>query len=70
MNSQGARQKFKYIIGVAVLSLFTSFSTVSEENIPILQKQIRARVVSISGTPLPNAHIRVQLLRALMCGNL
>lgn len=60
MSSQGTRQKFKCIIAVAVLSLFTSFSTVSQENIPNPQKQIRARVVSINGTPLTNAHIRVQ----------
>lgn len=69
MNSQGVRQKFKCIIGVAVLSLFMSFSTVSQENIPNPQKQIRARVVSINGTPLTNAYIRVQLLHTDLDGS-
>ncbi len=69
MNSQGARQKLKFIVGVLVLSFFTSFSTVSQERIPIPQKQIRARVVSINGTPLPNAHIRVQLLHTDLDGS-
>jgi len=69
MNSQGARQKFKCIIGVVVFSLFTAFSTVSEENIPNPQKQIRVRVVSINGMPLTNAHIRVQLLHTDLNGS-
>ena len=69
MNSQGSRQKFKCIIGVAVLSLFTSFSTLSQENIPNPQKPIRARVVSINGTPLTNAHIRVQLIHKDLDGS-
>ena len=62
MNSQYARQKFKFTIGIAVLSLFTASSTVSQENIRIPQKQIRVRVVSANGTPLTNAHIRIQVL--------
>ena len=61
MNSQCSRQRFKIIIGIAVLFLFTSSSTVSQENIRIPQKQIRARVVSADGTPLTNAHIRVKV---------
>jgi len=69
MNSQRSRQKFKYIIAIAVLSLFTSFSTVSQERLPIPQTQMRARVVSADGTPLPNAHIRVQILHTDLDGS-
>lgn len=65
MNPQCSRQRSKFIIGIAVLFLFTVSSTVSQENfqIPrIPQKQIRVRVVSADGTPLTNAHIRVEVL--------
>lgn len=62
MNSQCSRQRFKFIIGIAVLFLFTSSSTVSQENIRIPHKQIRVRVVSADGTPVTNVHIRVKVL--------
>ena len=61
MNSQCFRQKFKFIVGIVVFSLFTSLPTASQENIRIPQKQIRVRVLSADGTPLTNAHIRVQV---------
>lgn len=61
MNSRYIRQKFKFIIGIAALSLFTVSSTLSQENIRIPQKQIRARVVSPNGTPLTNTHILVRI---------
>lgn len=69
MIPQGSRQKFKCIIGVAVLFLFTSSSTISQENIRIPQKQMRVQVVSANGTPLTNAHIRVQLLHTDLDGS-
>ena len=62
MNARYTQQKFKFIIAAVVLSLFTVSSTVSQENIRIPQKQIRTQVVSIDGTPLTNADIRVQVL--------
>ena len=69
MNSQRSRQKFKFIIGITVLSLLTSLPTVSQENIRIPQKQIRARVVSADGIPLTNAHIRIQVLHKDLDGS-
>ncbi len=69
MNSQGFRQKFKCIIGIAVLFLFTALPTVSQENIRIPQKQIRVQVVSANGMPLTNTHIRVQLLHTDLDGS-
>ena len=69
MNSQSFRQRFKFIIGIVVLSLFTLSSTVSQENLRIPHKQIRARVVSANGTPLANAHIRVQVLHKDLDGS-
>ena len=69
MIPQSSRQKFKCIIGVAVLFLFTSSSAISQENIRIPQKQMRVQVVSANGTPLTNAHIRVQLLHTDLDGS-
>ena len=60
---------FYYIIGIVVLSLLISLPTVSQENIRIPQKQIRARVVSANGTPLANAHIRVRVLHKDLDGS-
>ena len=69
MNRQCSTQKFKFIIGIVGLSLFTSLPTVSQKNIRIPHKQIRAQVVSVDGTPLTNADIRVQMLHKDLDGS-
>ena len=55
------KKSLKFIIGTAALFLFTVSSILSQENIRIPQKQIRARVVSANGTPLTKAHILVRV---------
>ena len=69
MDFQGLTQKFRFLIGIAVLCVFIASSGVSQQKHTASKQQIRARVVSTDGTLLTHTRIHARMAITRVSGS-